>query len=310
MAHGFVNLKSLQRPFLCHIVVHADDYLFLAVHGELVAVRGFRNLALRVRALDRRHHPAECVNLLDVIPRAALDLVGQRFDEIGSAQRIHRVGHSAFVGEDLLRAEGDGRGELRGERPGLIEGIGVQRLRAPKHRGQRLKRCPHHVVIGLLRRERASRGLGVKAERPGAGRLGAKALAHGFVPNPARRAILGNFLEEIAVGVEEEGKPRAKLIHIQPAAHAPFHVLDAVAQCEGQFLDRCRTGFADVISADGDGVELRRVLGAELEGINHQPHGRFGRIDVFLLRDVFLEDIVLNRARNFLPVGRLLFRDG
>ena len=79
---------------------------------------------------------------------------------------------------------------------------------------------------------------------------------------------------------------------------------------ERQFLNRGRAGFADVIAADRDRVELRRVFHAELERVDDQAHRRFGRIDVFLLRDVFLEDVVLQRAGNFLPVGALFFGDG
>ena len=50
-------------------------------------------------------------------------------------------------------------------------------------------------------------------------------------------------------------------------------------------------------------------LEPELEGVDHQAHRGRGRIDVFLLRDVLLEDVVLQRAGNFLPVGALLLRD-
>ena len=57
------------------------------------------------------------------------------------------------------------------------------------------------------------------------------------------------------------------------------------------------------------GLNFGSVLDAEFEGVDHQPHRRLRRIDVFLLRDVFLEDVVLQRAGEFLPVGALLFRD-
>src|SRR5439155_561096 len=67
-------------------------------------------------------------------------------------------------------------------------------------------------------------------------------------------------------------------------------------------------GFADVIAADGNGVEAGSKARAEFKSIDHQAHGRRRRIDVFLLRDVFLEDVVLNGAGNFLPIGALLFR--
>ena len=82
-------------------------------------------------------------------------------------------------------------------------------------------------------------------------------------------------------------------VDVHAAAHAPFDVFEAVAQGEGQFLNCGRAGFANVIAADGDGIELGSIFHAELEGVDDQAHRRFGRVDVFLLRDVFLEDVVL-----------------
>ena len=65
-----------------------------------------------------------------------------------------------------------------------------------------------------------------------------------------------------------------------------------------------------MIPADRNGVEFGRVLDAEFERVNHQAHRGFRRIDVFLLRDVLFQDVVLKRAGDFLPVRALLFRDG
>jgi len=62
-----------------------------------------------------------------------------------------------------------------------------------------------------------------------------------------------------------------------------------------------------VIAADGNRIELRGVLYAEFERVNDQAHGRFGRVDVFLLRDIFLKDVVLQRAGEFFPIRALLF---
>ena len=62
-----------------------------------------------------------------------------------------------------------------------------------------------------------------------------------------------------------------------------------------------------MVSADGDRIEARRELGTELERVHDQPHRRRGRINVFLLRDVFLKNVVLNGAGNLLPVRALLF---
>src|SRR5260370_30118267 len=126
----------------------------------------------------------------------------------------------------------------------------------------------------------------------------------------ADSTILGYYYEEIVMSVEEKRKLRDKLVHFEAAAHSPFDVLEAVAQGEGQFLDGGRAGFADVIAADGNGVELGRVLNTEFKRVNHQAHGRFRGVDVFLLRNVFLHDVVLERAGNRFPVSALLFVDG
>ena len=129
------------------------------------------------------------------------------------------------------------------------------------------------------------------------------------MPDAASGAILGDFLEEVAVRVEEKGELRDESVDVHAAANAPLDVFEAVAQREGQLLNGGGASFANVVAADGNGVELRRVLDCELEGVDDEPHGGLGRINVFLLRDIFLEDVVLQRAGDFLPIGALLFRD-
>ena len=71
----------------------------------------------------------------------------------------------------------------------------------------------------------------------------------------------------------------AKSSTSSPRRKRPFNVFDAVAQGEGQLLDGGRAGLADVIAADGNGIELRRVLRAEFNGVGHQAHAmaRAGR---------------------------------
>ena len=108
------------------------------------------------------------------------------------------------------------------------------------------------------------------------------------------------------MGIEEEAQPGSEIIDLQPAAQSPLHILHPVIKGEGQLLQRRRTGLANVISADGDRVEARSEERSELDGVDHQPHGGRGRKDVFLLRDVFLQDVVLQRARDLFPVAALL----
>src|SRR5208337_3505263 len=118
----------------------------------------------------------------------------------------------------------------------------------------------------------------------------------------ARGAIFGDLFKEIVVRVEEEAEARSEIVNVESAAARPLHVFDAVVDGECEFLQRGRSGFANVIAGDGDSVEARSKLRSELEGVNHQAHRGRGRIDIFLLRDVFLQDVVLDSAGNLLPV--------
>ena len=94
--------------------VDADDDALLILQLALVAVGGLLDLALDVALLDGAHAAAERVDLLDVLPRLALQLVGERLDVIRAGQRINRVGDAGLVGEDLLRAQREPRRLLGG----------------------------------------------------------------------------------------------------------------------------------------------------------------------------------------------------
>src|SRR6266481_3999592 len=120
-----VNLQNVERLFFGYEIVHADDNLFLFVYSHLVTVGGFGDFALRIAALNGGDHTAHGVDPVDVFPSAAFDFVGESFDEVGAPKRIDSIGHAGFMGDDLLRAEGDGRGEFGGQRPGFVERIGV-----------------------------------------------------------------------------------------------------------------------------------------------------------------------------------------
>ena len=61
---------------------------------------------------------------------ARLDLVGERLDEVGADERVDGVGAAGLVGDDLLGAQRELGGALRGQRQRLVEAVGVQRLRA------------------------------------------------------------------------------------------------------------------------------------------------------------------------------------
>ena len=95
-------------------LVHADDDLFLAFHGLLMAIGGFLDLLLGETLLNGLDHSAHGINFFEVSPSRLFQLTGLGFYEIGTSQRIGCVGNATFVGKDLLGAQSDSSRLLRG----------------------------------------------------------------------------------------------------------------------------------------------------------------------------------------------------
>ncbi len=166
MGDGFVDLEDVERLFFRDEIVDADDDFFFFVDGHLIGVGGFGNFALRVTLFDGRDHAAHGVDSMDIVPCRFLDFVGEGFDEVRAAKRIDGIGYARFVSDDLLGAQSDGGGEFGGERPGFVERIGVERLRATENGSQSLNGGANDVVHGLLGGERAARSLRVETQGP------------------------------------------------------------------------------------------------------------------------------------------------
>ena len=162
-----------------------------------------------------------------------------------------------------------------GQRQRLVAAVGVQRLRAAEHRGQRLQRDAHDVVVGLLRGQRAAGRLRVEAQlqRPRVG--GAEAVAHDPRPQAAGGAELGDLFEEVVVGVEEERQPLAERVRRRARRRPPpARRRCALAQRERHLLHRRRAGLADVVAADRDRVPLRHLALAVGEDVGDDPQRR------------------------------------
>ena len=145
---------------------------------------------------------------------------GQLLEEVRTAERIDDIDDTGLVRDDLLRPQRQrGRG-LGRQRQRFVERVGVERLRAAKHRCHRLERRPHHVVVRLLRGQRHASRLCMEAQLPRARRSRLEPIAHHPRPDPARGAKLGDLLEEVAVRVEEEGDPRREHVDIEPGVDA------------------------------------------------------------------------------------------
>ena len=98
------------------------------------------------------------------------------------------------------------------------------------------------------------------------------------------------------MGVEEERQTRSEVVDVESGGHSGFDIREAVGQRERQFLCSVRAGFTDVVTRDRDRMPLRHLGRRELHHVGDDPHRGPRREDVFLLRLVFLEDVVLDRA--------------
>ena len=109
--------------------------------------------------------------------------------------------------------------------------------------------------------------------------------------------------------IEKERDPRNKLVHIHASIDAVFHILNSVAQGKGQFLQRRRSCLAYVVAANRYRVVFWYVFRRVFKGVDDQLHRRFDRVYPFFLRDVFLQDIVLQSARDLFEIGFLFLGD-
>ena len=186
----------------------------------------------------------------------------------------------------------------------------MQRLGSAEHCRERLDGDAHDVVVRLLRGQGATGGLGVEAKHLGFWIFGAETLLHDFCPDAAGGAELGNLFKQVVVGVEEERQARSEFINIHADLDGGVNVGDAVGQGEGDFLHGAGTGFTDMVAGDGDGVPLGHVVFTVGKDVGDDAHGLFGRIDVGAARHVLFEDIVLDRAGDFIGGYALLFSYG
>src|SRR5947207_13302066 len=99
--------------------------------------------------------------------------------------------------------------------------------------------------------------------------------------------------------IEEEGETRCELIDLQTASERCLDVCQPIGDSKCQFLySRC-PGLTDVIATDTDRVPAWHITCTELDRIYDQTHRRFWRKEKLFLCNIFLENIILQRATQF-----------
>src|SRR5258705_8533690 len=137
---------------------------------------------------------------------------------------------------------------------------------------------------------------------------GLETFTHNSRRKPQRGAILGNLLEQVVMGVEEERKARGKVINIQTSLQRRFNVSDTVRERESDFLHCSRTRFTYVVTANRNRVPVGHFAGTVGEDVGNQTQRGPWWIDVSAARDVLLQNVVLQRAFNFVKGNVLLAR--
>ena len=309
LAHrAVVDLEDLHRILGGEaVLVDADDHVLAAVDARLLARGRFLDTHLGHPGLDGACHAALLLDFADQLPGAVGDLLRQRLHQVGAAPGIDRVGDAGFLLDDQLRVARDAGRELRRQRDGLVERVGVQRLRAAEDRRHGLDRGAHHVVVRILLGERPARGLAVRAQH-----LRLRALRVEAVDDPrpqqARGAQLGHFHVEVHADAEEERQPRREFVDLQTRGDRGAHVFLAVGQRVGELQRGVGAGFLDVVAGDRDRVEPRHVARGIGDDVADDPHRGRRRIDVGIADHELLEDVVLDRAGELVRRHALLFR--
>ena len=143
-----------------------------------------------------------------MVPGRVHQLVGEPLDIVRAGPRIHHPGDAGFLLQVDLRVAGDARGEIGGQREGLIERVGVQRLGvARRPRPAPPRRCARRCCRDPAPRGSSPRSGSARARASDLGFLGSKPLtilAHStraarilaismkwFMPMPQKKEMRG-----------------------------------------------------------------------------------------------------------------------
>src|SRR6185436_18736089 len=124
-------------------------------------------------------------------------------------------------------------------------------------------------------------------------------IVHDVRPQTSCSTKLRDLLEQIVMRVEEKRNARSELIYFQTSRQRRLDIRNSISKCKSNFLNRGRTGFTNVITADRDRVPVGHFASAVREDVRNQTQRRRGRINVGAARDVLFQNIVLQGAANF-----------
>jgi len=103
----------------------------------------------------------------------------------------------------------------------------------------------------------------------------------------------------------EERQTRCKSININTCGNTGTEIFQTVCQGVSQLNIRRSTRFLHVIAGDGNGVELRHLLGSIFKDVRDNLHGEGRRIDISITYHEFFQNIILDSTCHFFQLGTL-----
>jgi hypothetical protein len=270
---------------------------------------------LHVAGLDRDQRPAHGVDPGQLLARLFLQGLDLRGHGLRAVEQVGVFQEVGLVGQDLLHPERPllVPGTRQAER--LVPGRELDGARTGlpgKRHGQHLEQDAVDVVLGLRLGEAQRVHLHAVAEQARLLVGDAVALPADLVPELDEGAHLAELGDEADAGVDEEADPAHGLGEVGFGDLAA--VTDGVEdgdrgrQRVGQLLHRRRPRLLQMVAADVGGVPLRQLLVGVGDDVGDQPHRGLGRVDVGPAREIFLDDVVLDRALQLLDIPALFLR--
>ena len=166
----------------------------------MVAIRRFRQLAIEHAFFNAPDGAAKRFNFVEVFKDFRFDAVGQRLDGVGTAKWIHRSGHSGLVGNDLLRAKGDGCCVFCRYRESLVIRGRRNRLHSAESGRKRFDCNARNIVQRLLCDQIAAKRVREDLQLHRFGILRTETFLHQLGPDAARCAELRDLFQHIDAG--------------------------------------------------------------------------------------------------------------
>ena len=307
---GVIDGENVQRIFLRQsVLVQADNGFTAGVDICLTTSGAFFDTHLRKACGDSLGHAAQCFDFLNVCPCTFDDLVGEVFHIVGAAPWIDDLADFGFILDVKLGVTSQTSREVGRQSDCFVECVGMQGLGVTE-------RCRHSfhtgtadVVEWILFGEGPAGGLGVGTECHGFRILCAEAFED-LCPEDTSCTHLCDFHEVVLALIPEEGQTLCESIDRQTCFFAAADVFHTVCQRVTDFQIAGSAAFLNVVARNGNGVELRHVLGGVFENITNDTHGHSRWVNVGVTYHEFLQDIVLNGTCKDLLVDALFDAGG